>query len=211
MRRKINKRDGVQGSFLKRVLRTAKILCFAGTVVLVNSACGAGDGSVSYHQPDSDIYSEKQTPIPLPKQSEDGELNLREQTEPSPAPQESEKPPKTYDKIDLDLSKLNDLLVYSELYNVVSEPEKHIGEVICLRGQFALYRNNVTNELLYACMITDATACCSQGIEFEPQESYSYPDDYPKIGKNITVTGVFESYEEDEETYYRLGNATVKK
>lgn len=43
----------------------------------------------------------------------------------------------------------------------------------------------------------DAAACCAQGLEFEPESTLSYPDDYPEPGAEITVTGTFDSYREE--------------
>ena len=43
----------------------------------------------------------------------------------------------------------------------------------------------------------DAAACCAQGLEFEPESTLSYPDDYPEPGAEITVTGTFDSYKEE--------------
>ena len=59
---------------------------------------------------------------------------------------------------------------------------------------------------LYACIVQDATACCAQGLEFEPESTLSYPDDYPEPGTEITVIGTFDSYREetDGNTYIYL-------
>ena len=46
-----------------------------------------------------------------------------------------------------------------------------------------------------ACLAADATACCSQGLEFDPPAGLSYPGE---PGAQITVTGIFDSYEEQE-------------
>ena len=60
-------------------------------------------------------------------------------------------------------------------------------------------------------MISDATACCSQGIEFVLDGNYSYPEDYPSIGTEITVVGKFNYYTEDDfYTYCQLLNAEMQ-
>jgi len=63
-----------------------------------------------------------------------------------------------------------------------------------------------TRQRLYACIVQDATACCAQGLEFEPESTLSYPDDYPEPGAEITVIGTFDSYKEevDGNTYIYL-------
>ena len=50
-------------------------------------------------------------------------------------------------------------------------------------------------------MIADATACCSQGIEFVPDGDYTYPE----LNSSITVSGIFATYyEEGVYRYCRL-------
>ena len=62
----------------------------------------------------------------------------------------------------------------------------------------------------YACIIADATACCSQGLEFELSGQHTYPDDYPELGTNITVTGTFQLYQEGGGLYCHLTDAVVE-
>ena len=57
---------------------------------------------------------------------------------------------------------------------------------------------------LYACIVQDATACCSQGLEFEMAEELVYPDDYPDPGTEITVVGTFDSYKEEIDGNYYI-------
>ena len=45
----------------------------------------------------------------------------------------------------------------------------------------------------YACVIQDATACCAQGIEFELNETYDRPEDYPSEGEEVIVEGVLDT------------------
>ena len=59
-------------------------------------------------------------------------------------------------------------------------------------------------------MIPDATACCSQGIEFLLDGNYTYPNDYPQIGTEITVEGVFDTYYEGAYRYCQLINASFR-
>ena len=61
----------------------------------------------------------------------------------------------------------------------------------------------------YACIIADATACCAEGMEFVLEGDYTYPDDYPELGAEITVIGEFQSYEENGMTWYHLVNARL--
>lgn len=113
--------------------------------------------------------------------------------------------------IDIDLTTLSGTMVYSEVYNMLALPEDYIGKTVKMEGIFALYYDEVTGKYYYACIIADATACCSQGIEFVLTEDYTYPDDYPEEGDIISVTGVFDTYTEDGYLYCTLRNATLNK
>lgn len=57
--------------------------------------------------------------------------------------------------------------------------------------------------------VKDAAACCAEGMEFVLEGDYTYPDDYPELGAEITVIGEFQSYEENGMTWYHLVNARL--
>lgn len=111
--------------------------------------------------------------------------------------------------VDVDLTTLSSTMVYSEVYNMMIMPEDYMGKTIKMNGIFSYMTDETTGNVYYACIIMDATACCSQGIEFELAGDYTYPDDYPEIGGDITVTGTFDVYEEDGYKYCTLRNATM--
>lgn len=110
-------------------------------------------------------------------------------------------------EIDVDLTALSSTMVYSEVYNMVYTPADYLGKTVKMRGQFAVYEGDSRN--YYACLIADATSCCSQGIEFVVQDARTYPDDYPELGTEITVVGTFDTYQEGETTYCQLIDATL--
>lgn len=118
----------------------------------------------------------------------------------------------SYDKNDdsigdiVDLTKLSSTMVYSEVNQIMITPEKYIGKTIKMAGKCALYYNQQDeSKTYYSCIISDATACCSQGIEFTLKEGDAYPD----LNTDITVEGTFVSYKEDGTTYYHLENAKL--
>jgi len=111
--------------------------------------------------------------------------------------------------VDVDLTTLSSTMVYSEVYNMMIMPEDYMGKTIKMNGMFSYMVDETTGNEYYACIIMDATACCSQGIEFELAGDYVYPDDYPEIGGDITITGTFDVYEEDGYKYCTLRNATM--
>ena len=112
-------------------------------------------------------------------------------------------------KIDIDLTTMGSTMVYSEVYNMTINPDDYIGKTIRASGPFAVFHDDNTGKDYFAVIITDATACCSQGIEFVRTGEHSYPDDYPKVDTQITVTGKFNVYEEDGNKYCQLLDAEL--
>ena len=116
--------------------------------------------------------------------------------------------------VDIDLTALSGIMVYSEVNSMISFPDNYIGKTVKMQGQFAIgyvYNTDGTPDestARFACVIADATACCAQGLEFALAGKPVYPDEYPELGAEITVVGTFEWYEEDGCRYYRLGNAS---
>lgn len=113
------------------------------------------------------------------------------------------------DKIDVDLTVLTSTMVYSEVYNMVYYPEDYRGKTVKMEGQYLALHDDATGQNYFCCIIQDATACCSQGIEFILTDEYRFPEDYPVPNSNICVVGVFDTYEEGEYTYCTLRNAKL--
>ena len=131
-----------------------------------------------------------------------------EQTQPAEALPDYE-PAQTSEGLDVDLTTLSSTMVYSEVYNMMYEPDRYVGKRIKMDGQFAVYEDPNTGAVYTACIIMDATACCSQGLEFVLAGEKTYPDDYPELGSEITVTGIFQLYDENGTTYCHLVNAEM--
>ena len=53
------------------------------------------------------------------------------------------------------------------------------------------------------------SVCCSQGLEFVLAGEHSYPADYPELGTEITVVGIFQTYEENGYMDCHLVNAEI--
>ena len=108
--------------------------------------------------------------------------------------------------VDVDLTQLSSTFVYSEVYNMVTNPQDYIGKTVKMDG--TMNRYTTSSRELYACLILDATACCAQGIAFEWEGEHA-PSEYPPQGSIITVTGTFATFEEDGVTYCYLANAQL--
>lgn len=113
------------------------------------------------------------------------------------------------ENIDIDLTKLSSTMIYSEVSNMMIYPDEYKGKRVKMRGMFNLYTDEATNKNYYACVIADATACCQQGLEFNPKDKYKYPDDFPAPYEEIEVIGEFQTYQEGELTYFHLVNADM--
>ena len=116
-------------------------------------------------------------------------------------------------KIDIDLNNLNANVVYSQVFLMMTEPDKFIGKRIRMSGQFNVYAAQEGNPSsvteYYAIIIADAQACCQQGIEFV-WPGHTYPEGFPEVKSNASVTGIFEVYEENGKKYCRLVADTVE-
>lgn len=109
--------------------------------------------------------------------------------------------------IDIDLTVLSSTMVYSQVYDMMMDPERYVGKTVRMSGLYTDFYDEANDKHYFACIIQDATACCAQGIEFELTDDYKYPDDYPEEDDIITVTGVFDTYMEGESMYVTLRNA----
>ncbi|MCR5836254.1 MAG: hypothetical protein K6G88_07100 [Lachnospiraceae bacterium] len=105
----------------------------------------------------------------------------------------------------IDLTKLSSSMVYGQVYDMMGSPDKYLGKKVRMEGTFSIFEGTKKN--YYACVVADATACCQQGIEFELAGDYKYPDDYPELGEDITVVGIFNTYVEDGANYFFLDKA----
>ncbi len=111
--------------------------------------------------------------------------------------------------IDVDLSQLSGTMVYSEVFNMMTNPDDYVGKTIRMVGDFNVYEDETHNRNYYTCRVADATACCVEGIEFLWKGDHTYPEDYPEPGDIIWVQGTFNTYDEDGYEYSQLEDADV--
>lgn len=115
--------------------------------------------------------------------------------------------------IDYDLTLMGSDMVYATVYQMMVDPETYIGKTFRITGTHYPVYVDVTGKYYHYCIIQDATACCAQGMEFVwDNGSHTYPDEYPEENAEITVTGTFETYREenDQNLYCRLIHATLE-
>ena len=182
-----------------------RIFCLLLAACMMASLCACGKGSekdAGNDTPSSDVEVSAPTEsIPTPKEQE--------------TPGESKPSHPSAGKVEVDLTMLSSTMVYSEVYNMLyNDPESYLGKTVRARGEFSIYQLVVDGVLqpdpvAYACIIADTAACCAEGMEFVLEGDYTYPDDYPELGAEITVIGEFQSYEENGMTWYHLVNARL--
>mgnify|MGYP000829107034 CR=1 FL=1 len=184
-------------------------LLLAACTTLSLCACGKGrekDAGNDTLSSNEEVSASAES-IPTPKEQETPD---EQQT-----PEEPEQTQTSADGVEVDLTVLSSTMVYSEVYNMLyNDPAHYLGKTVKARGEFSIYQL-VTDGVLqsdpvsYACIISDAAACCAEGMEFVLEGDYTYPDDYPELGTEITVIGEFQSYEENGMTWYHLVNARL--
>ena len=101
-------------------------------------------------------------------------------------------------------------VVYGMVYQMVTTPERFVGKHVRMKGVFSSYYDNETKQRFFGCVISDALACCSQGLAFELAKKRKFPDEFPKEGASITISGEFDLIkEEDEGSYPIIRNAKM--
>lgn len=137
-----------------------------------------------------------------------------EETETATLEKEPEQNEEKKSNVDYDLTQMNSDMVYAMVYQMMAVPEQYVGKTFRMDGIFYSSYYDTTNQDYFYCVIQDALACCTQGIEFVWDDgSHIYPDEYPEEAEEIIVEGTFETYTEegDENLYCHLVNATWEK
>lgn len=193
--------------------KTAVILSLALLAGVACSACSQRKAGPAETPPqvipeNSALPELSPSPVPVPAES------LPESNEPSGSPTPSPEPPvpQADAGVDVDLTAMSTTVAYSEVYSISLSPEEYAGKTIRVRGQFVFHEDPKTGTRHFACVIPDATACCVQGFEFVPVYPEEYPDGYPEpnAGKEITVTGKIDTYEENGTPYAWITGAMLE-
>lgn len=193
---------------MKKIL--ACIICL--TLAFGVTACGKASDKDS--NGDTKIISDAKNKQENSKSNTKKEVSKKEVSDDAGNGKSSKSKSKTSsNKIDIDLNNLNANVVYSQVFLMMTEPDKFIGKRIRMSGQFNVYAAQEGNPSgvteYYAIIIADAQACCQQGIEFV-WPGHTYPDGFPEVKSNASVTGIFEVYEENGKKYCRLVADTVE-
>lgn len=112
--------------------------------------------------------------------------------------------------VDVDLSLLSSTMTYAEVFNMRTEPDAYVCKTVRLCGRFTANSNKDKTRYYPSVVVTDATACCAQGMEFVLEGEPTYPDGYPQPDSDIVVVGTFETYEDMGMTFCRLARASIE-
>ena len=149
--------------------------------------------------------AEAEKPTEEPVAAATTELPAEEPVAAAAAELPAEKPA----SVDLDLSAMSTTVVYSQLYNMMSNPQPYLGKIIKMSGCYTYYDDPEQHVVYHACYVPDATACCTQLLEFVGPDGYNWPADFPEADANIVVTGRLETYEENGAMYLHLADTKL--
>ena len=131
------------------------------------------------------------------------------QDETRPADTENKEAEKTevkQEEADIDLSFGSETIAYATISNILEDPEEYMGQRVKMLGSYKQFYSKTCDTAYYVCMVTDATACCQQGMEFKLKDECSLPLD----GQQIILEGIVDVYPEGEYWYAYLKDAVYK-
>ena len=171
-------------------------LFLAGALALTGCGASPASSALSQSAPAASAPAASAAPESEPAES----AGQAEQAQPEPsasqAQPEGEEP-------DVDLTQMGANMVYAVVYQMTLDPAAHEGQTVKVAGEYySAPGPQKTYSFLY---VSDAAACCSQGLEFV-LEGETGPEDYPEEGAQAVLTGTFETYTEegDPTLYFRL-------
>ncbi len=115
----------------------------------------------------------------------------------------------TAGSVDLDLTRLSTTMVFSEVSQMTMEPNAYEGKIVRMEGTMLSYHDVMTDCYQHACVVTDTTQCCMQGLEFVLGDGSAGPEEYPEDGESILLEGRFTVAEDQGVSYGILTDARL--
>ena len=106
--------------------------------------------------------------------------------------------------VDIDLTKMSSTMVYSTVFNMVTNPKNFVGKTMRMHGEYTTYPISAS-ETIHACLVRDAAGCCSQGLEFRLTNG-----NYPTGATEVTVVGTIAVQEIDGKDVCYLTSAVLE-
>ena len=113
---------------------------------------------------------------------------------------------KKEEKPDIDLSFGSETIAYATITNILEAPKEYKGQQIKMLGTYKKVESEISDSVFHVCIVTDATACCTQGLEFHLLEDGEYPVD----GRQIILQGMVDTYMDGNYEVAFLKDATYK-
>ncbi len=124
-------------------------------------------------------------------------------------PKEKEAAPKQEEvQVDMDLTLVNPMMVYTQVFYMLQKPQDYAGQVIRMSGTCVVTKNRYTQERHYNCNVSDSTGCCSTMIRFNLADSTLPP---PRNGAMITIRGRFEMTTDRDKNFGILQDAALEQ
>ena len=100
----------------------------------------------------------------------------------------------------IDISTYGKNMAYAEMYNLYGHLDEEMGKTLKITGIFEYVDQE---EPIFLCIIQDQMGCCGIPVCFDPEDVYTYPEDYPERGEEITVSGTIQK-KKNEKGYDEL-------
>ena len=109
--------------------------------------------------------------------------------------------------VDIDLTRMSSTMVYSTVFNMVTNPATFVGKTMRMRGEYTTYHISIDDpsQIIHACLVRDAAGCCSQGLEFVLSNGK-----YPAGANEITVVGTIAVQKVDGKDVCYLKNSALE-
>ena len=114
------------------------------------------------------------------------------------------------EKPELDLTALNETIAYSQLVNILKEPDEYLGTPIKVKGIYSAPFNGFSHVYNYTVTIQDNTQCCAQGIEFFLRNENDLSL-LPEEGELVTIKGTLDLFEEGKHAYCLISDAMIEQ
>jgi len=109
--------------------------------------------------------------------------------------------------VDLDLTQVNPMMVYTQVFYMMQKPQDYANQTIRIQGICTITEDRHTRQKVTNCNISDATGCCAKMIPFRLANTNAI---LPREGSTITVVGKFEVITEGGKSFGLLTDATLE-
>ncbi len=120
---------------------------------------------------------------------------------------EEESQPQEKLAADLDLTQVNPMMIYMQVFYMIQKPHDYAEMSIRLPGTCTIMEDTRTHERIYYCNVTDSTGCCAKMIPFRLKDASAT---MPSNGSAIVVYGHFRLTEKDQKTIGVLCDAVLE-